>query len=215
MQGLRNGPRGRAPFAQWFYALHASAEFSDRAPDARDVLGQLARARIVHQEDNPTVAFAARYDPRFVAMRRSGAWEQAHPWIEAFLAGDRLHELLPDILAAYPLALGDGPRLAFVARAGAPPFLCMPDSAEVACCALLPTSVPPHLVDALDNFRAIHGLIVRGGGKRVLSGWTTMMDERALDEHYGDRAEAWAKARRTHDPRGVLDSPLVAPEQKR
>jgi cytokinin dehydrogenase len=210
VQGLRDGPHGRAPFAQWFYALHVTVEFDGRAPSASEVLGENERFRLVHQEDSATIAFAARYDPRFMSMRRSGAWTQAHPWVEAMLPGDKLHELLPAILAAYPVAFGDGPRLAFVERSGTPPFVSMPVGPEVVCCALLPTSVPPHLLaDALDRLRAIHGLIVRGGGKRVLSGWTTMMDDRALVEHYGERAEDWASARRELDPRGVLDSPLT------
>jgi cytokinin dehydrogenase len=210
VQGLRDGPRGRGPFAQWFYALHVTVEFDDRAPSASEVLGNLDRFRVVHEEDSATVAFAARYDPRFVSMRRSGAWTQAHPWVEAMLPGDKLHELLPAILAAYPVAFGDGPRVAFVERSGTPPFVSMPLGPEVACCALLPTGVPPHLLaDTLDTLRGIHGLIVRGGGKRVLSGWTTMMDERALDEHYGERAADWSSVRRALDPHGILDSPLT------
>lgn len=210
VQGLRDGPRGRAPFAQWFFGLHVTLEFDDRASSDSEVLGDLDRFRVVHQEDSATVAFAARYDPRFVSMRRSGAWTQAHPWVEAMLPGEKLHELLPAILAAYPVAFGDGPRLIFVERSGAPPFLSLPAGPEVACCAILPTGVPPHLLaDTLDAMRAIHGLIVREGGKRVLSGWTTMMNARALDEHYGERAEDWTSARRTLDPRGVLASPLT------
>ena len=40
---------------------------------------------LVHVDVGETVAFAARYDPRFSAMRRSGAWLQPHPWVEALL----------------------------------------------------------------------------------------------------------------------------------
>jgi cytokinin dehydrogenase len=212
IQGLRRGPRAlRTPFARWFYALHVTVEWGARGPEAEEVLAGLSAFRLVHLEDGSTAEFAARYDPRFAAMRRSGAWTQPHPWVEAFVSGNELAELLPEILALYPLAFGDGPRLLFVERERTPPYLSMPAAPEVACCALLPTGIPPHLLDdTLEAFRAIHGLIVAAGGKRVLSGWTTMMDQPALDAHYGERALEWAAARSSLDPSGVLDSPLTA-----
>ncbi|HVY44583.1 MAG TPA: hypothetical protein VHB21_01840, partial [Minicystis sp.] len=167
--------------------------------------------RLVHLEDDETVAYAARYDARFAAMRISGAWEQAHPWVEAMLPGPAIAEILRAILEVYPLFLGDGPRLLFVNPRGAPPRLKLPESDEVACTAMLPVAVPAHLVaDALDAFTTIHRHIVSRGGKRVLSGWTAMMDQAALDEHFGDSAAERARARGRLDPRGVLNSPLCA-----
>jgi len=211
VQGLRNGPTGRAPFAQWFYALHVSLEYEPgAAPEAPEALAGIELFRLVHVEDNDTVAFAARYDARFAAMKRSGAWLQAHPWVEAMLPGDRLQEILTAVLSIYPLAFGDGPRLLFVDRRRAPPFLRMPEGSVVACCALLPVGVPEHILPAaLDALRRIHRTIVGAGGKRVLSGWITMMDEAALLEHFGEQAAAWSSARRALDPKGVLDSPLT------
>ena len=211
VQGLRNGPNGRVPFAEWFYGLHVSLEHDPgQAPEQAEALAGLDFFRLVHVEDNDTVAFAARYDARFAGMRNSGAWLQPHPWVEAMLPGDRLHEILPAVLEAYPLAFGDGPRLLFINRHRAPPFLRMPEGPSVACCALLPVGVPRHILpSALDALRSIHRTIVAAGGKRVLSGWITMMDEAALLEHFGEQAAAWTSARRALDPKGVLDSPLT------
>lgn len=211
VQGLRAGPRGRSPFAQWFYALHVTVEHEPGcAPEAAELLAGLGVFRLVHVEDGDTVAFAARYDPRFSSMRKSGAWAQPHPWVEALLPGDRVHEILPALLEVYPVALGDGPRLLFVNRHGAPPFLRMPEGPEIACCAILPVGIPSHLLpDTLDALRTIHARIVAAGGKRVLSGWITMMNEAALQDHYGEQSAAWAAAKDALDPRGVLDSPLT------
>jgi cytokinin dehydrogenase len=209
--GLRQTTEGRRPFAHWMYGLHASFEYDGVAPDERAVLGSLDNPRVLRHEDCDTVAYASRYDARFAAMRRSGAWSQPHPWVEAMLPGDKLSALLPEVLALYPPSFGDGPRLLFVARARTPPFLSLPAASEIACCALLPTGLPPHLHDdTLREFRAIHDIFVAAGGKRVLSGWTTMMDQRALDAHYGERAAAWAAARRSLDPARVLDTPVTS-----
>lgn len=210
--GLRATPHGRGPFAQWFYGLHVTVEHEPgSAPEAGQVLAGLDPYRLVHVEDGDTVAFAARYDSRFTGMRRSGAWEQPHPWVEAMLPGDTVHELLAAILDVLPLAFGDGPRFLFVNRRRVPPFLKMPAGRDVGCIAILPVGVPNHVLpDALEALRTIHHRIVAGGGKRVLSGWITMMDERALGEHFGEEEGAWADARREIDPKGVLDAPLVA-----
>jgi cytokinin dehydrogenase len=213
VQGVRRGPRGPAPFAQWFYALQVTVEHeAGHAPRSEDVLAGIDGFRLVHQEDGETLAFAARYDGRFAAMRKSGAWNQPHPWVEAMLPGERAAEILTAILELYPPVLGDGPRIFFLNRAGAPPFLSMPDSAEVLCCALLPAVIPPHMLsDTLGAFRTIHERMVAAGAKRFLSGWITMMDDAALDAHFGDRAAAWHAARRQLDPGGLLDAPLTAP----
>src|SRR5205085_5446025 len=72
VQGLRAGPTGRVPFAEWFYALHVSLEYDPgHAPEQPEALAGLGLFRLVYIEDNDTVAFAARYDARFAAMKRS------------------------------------------------------------------------------------------------------------------------------------------------
>jgi cytokinin dehydrogenase len=211
VQGLRESARGRRPFAQWFYALQVTVEYDPgHPPQASEVLRGLTPFRLVHTDDGDTVAFAARYDSRFTTMRKSGAWTQPHPWVEALLRGDTVHEILPIVLDLLPLALGDGPRLLFVNRRRSPPFLKMPDGPEVACCAILPVGIPAHILpDVLDALREVHRSIVAAGGKRVLSGWITMMDAAALRDHYGDQDAPWAATKQELDPRGVLDSPLL------
>ena len=159
VQGLRQGPGGRVPFAEWFYGLHVTLEHEPGpGPAQSEALAGLGLFRLVHVEDNDTVAFAARYDARFAGMRRSGAWLQPHPWVEAMLPGDRLQEILPTVLEAYPLAFGDGPRLLFVDRrrsplpadAGGPVgrLLCAASGrgsrAYSACCARRPPPHPSH-----------------------------------------------------------------------
>jgi cytokinin dehydrogenase len=212
VQGMRRGPRGPAPFAQWFYALHATVEHeTGREPAADEVLAGLEGFRLVHQEDVDTVEFAARYEGRFTAMRRSGAWQQPHPWVECLLPGATAAKTLKAILELYPPVLGDGPRIFFIARDGAPPSLSMPDDREVLCCGLLPAAIPAHMLpDTLAAFRQIHERITEAGAKRLLSGWIAMMDEAALDANRGHRATEWHRTRLRLDPLGVLDSPLTS-----
>jgi hypothetical protein len=125
------------------------------------------------------------------------------------LPGDGVPQILGGVLELLPLAFGDGPRFLFVNRRRVPPFLKMPESGDVGCIAILPVVIPPHVLpDALEALRRIHHRIVEGGGKRVLSGWITMMDERALADHFGAQNAAWIASRRELDPKGVLDAPL-------
>jgi len=212
IQGLRMSARGRVPFAQWFYALHVTFEHeAGRAPEAAAALAGIEGFRLLHTDDGDTVAFAPRYDGRFVAMRRSGAWELPHPWVEALLPGAKLAEIFRSILEVYPLGIGDGPRLMFVSRDRVPPFVAAPEGEDVGCCAMLPVGIAAHMLsDVLDAMREIHRRIVAAGGKRVLSGWTTMMNAADLRAHFGARADDWSRVLRQLDPNGVLDSPLTA-----
>jgi cytokinin dehydrogenase len=212
VQGLRNGVHGRRPFARWFFGLHVTVEHEPgAAPDPATILRGLERCELVHLEDWDTVAFASRHDERFAAMRRSGAWLQKHPWVEAFLPAAAAEEILAEILARYPAVLGDGPRLLFVDPSNVPDFVALPDAEEIACLALLPAAIPPHMFSAtLEAFLGIHHIMLEHGGKRVLSGWTTMMDDDALSQHYGARRVRLAAIRAMLDPIGVLDTPITA-----
>ncbi|MEW5849459.1 MAG: FAD-binding oxidoreductase [Myxococcota bacterium] len=210
VQGLHNTPAGRRPLPQWFYALHVSREYHDAPPDGDEVLSGLRPYRRIHVEDNDTGAFAARYEPRFEVMRRTGAWQEAHPWLEAFVPVASLGALLPRVLAALPLFLGDGHRLMFVNTRQAPRALALPQAPEVAALAVLPAGLNAAFTeDALRALGAVHHALLQAGGKRYLSGWLGMMDAAAWRQHHGAGWDAWVAARRRWDPAGVLDSVLT------
>ena len=210
LQGTRNTPAGRRPFAQWFYALHVGIEYEpDNAPEASTALEGLRPYRVVHMEDNETARFPLRFDPRFESMLRTGAFEQAHPLFECLLPVSVLNELLPRLLDALPLSIGDGHRVYRVAPGDLPRYFMTPDGPEYACFAVLPTGVAaPLLDDVLKAMRRVHTLCMEAGGKRYLAGWLAMIDREGWRAHYGDRHEAWLAAKRQYDPRHILQSML-------
>jgi cytokinin dehydrogenase len=210
IQGMRNTPVGRRPFAQWFYALHVGIEYEPgNVPEASTALEGLRPYRVVHVEDNETPRFPLRFDPRFETMHRTGAFQQAHPLFECLLPASVLGELLPKLLDALPLSIGDGHRVYRVAPRDLPRFFMVPDAPEYACFAVLPTGVPaPFLEDVLKAMRRVHAMCMEAGGKRYLAGWLAMIDAEGWRAHYGDRHEAWLAAKRQFDPRHVLQSAL-------
>ena len=210
VQGFRNGPRGRRPFAHWFYGLHITIEHeAGAAPEAGEALEGLRPFRVVHVEDAETVGFAARYEPRFEGMRRSGAWSQPHPWVEALLPGSAAEELVPRLLEDLSLTLGEVHRLFFVAKRNPRPLFMMPEAEEIVGFAVLPVGVAPHsLDDALNALRAVHARVVAAGGKRYPSGWLAMMNEDSWRSHFGERFTEWQTAKRELDPASILRSTL-------
>lgn len=210
IQGMRNTPVGRRPFAQWFYTLHVGIEYEPgSAPEAATVLQGLSPYRVVHTEDNETARFPLRFDPRFESMLRTGAFAQAHPLFECLLPVSVLKDLVPKLLEALPLSIGDGHRVYRVANRDLPRFFMTPDAPEYACFAVLPTGVPaPLLEDVLKAMRRVHAMCMEAGGKRYLAGWLGMIDREGWRAHYGDRHEAWLAAKRQYDPRHILQSAL-------
>ncbi len=194
-----------------FFALHASYEHERGAPPTDEqVLRDVAPYRRSRGPELDTLAFASRYEPRFEAMVRTGAWELAHPWVEAFLPAESLGELLPRVLAELPPFLGDGHRILLFRNHDLPPFLAVPSgAAELAAFAILPVGVPAGVQDdaRLALLRADR-ILREAGGKRYLSGWLGPMDEDAWKAHHGPRHHAWLEAKRTLDPRGIFTSSL-------
>jgi cytokinin dehydrogenase len=205
VQGLRNVPGGRRPFARWFYGLHLSVEHDgDALPDRAAMLAGLQPRWCVHEEENGAAAYAARADPRFEAMAKAGAFALPHPWLECLVPFESVPELLPRVLEMLPLVLGDGHRVALLAKQGAPPLFALPDAQNVALIAVLPMGVPPNvLADVLPALRAVNSLLLDRGGKRYLAGWLEL-DEAGWRAHYGDRYAKLLDVKRRFDPNGVL-----------
>lgn len=210
VQGLRKTPAGRRPFAHWFYGLYISIEYEPgAAPEASSALAGLHYYRRIHVEDDDSANFPARYDPRFEMIRRTGAMQQPHPIFECILPVNVLADLLPRVLDALPLTLGDGHRLIFLAPREMPRFFMTPANSEAAIFAVLPTGVAPiFLDDTLKALKAVHQMCMDAGGKRYLAGWLGMMDSAAWRAHYGERYDEWVAAKRKFDPNGVLGSAL-------
>jgi cytokinin dehydrogenase len=209
VQGMRNTPIGRRPFAKWFYGLHVSVEHDGAPPSANEALAGLKQRWVVHEEDNDQASFAARADPRFEMMMQTGAFSQPHPWLECLLPMAALPELLPRVLEALPLALADGLRLAPLVTAQHPPLIAVPGTPENAMVAVLPIAVqPPSLPSTLEALRAVNELLLSAGGKRYLAGWLEM-NEDGWKRHYGGAYDTWILAKQRLDPDGVFGSMLT------
>jgi cytokinin dehydrogenase len=209
--GLRNTPMGRRPFAQWFFAIHAGFEFGpdDGPPDQAASLAGLHPYRFLLAEDDATEAFQARYDPRFEAMRRTGADRQAHPFLTAFLPFRAMRDLLPRLLQALPLSMGDGHRLFVLAPSQLPRFFMVPREEPVVAFAVLPAGVHPAFADdVIAALHGVHDLMVEAGGKRYVADWLGSVDRAAWKAHFGERFEEWTALKGWFDPQGVFTSAL-------
>ena len=213
VQGTRKGPQGRRPFVHWFYGLYISYEHDPGSPPNQDVaLAGLKPYRVLHIEDDEAAsALAARFEARYELMHRSGGWDQPHPVLECFLPVDRVADVVPAVLDALPMTLGDGHRVLMVNTNGLPKALAVP-SGDVAILAVLPFGVPrPLLDDALNGIQKAHAILLAAGGKRYLAGWLDKMDADAWRRHYGEYYDAWVEAKRSFDPNGILCSSLLPP----
>jgi cytokinin dehydrogenase len=208
-QGMRGTGGQRSGFVHWFFPLHVAIEFDDEEPKLPD---GIAPYRVLAVEDDDIGFFPGRHDARFETMRRIGAWDRAHPYVSAFIDREALAEVLPAVLDALPLSLGDGYRGGFLFdRADAPPLLALPSSDDLAFFSIMyPQIAPEQLADALDVHQAISDLLTGAGGKRYAADWMGEMDAAAWRVRLSDRYEAWMVARRTYDPNDVFRSALLS-----
>jgi cytokinin dehydrogenase len=207
-KGFRR-PNDTGARVQWLYGLQIGFEYDVDPPDPTAALAGLTHADVVHIDDETAAEFALRYQPRFDGMHRSGAWHQAHPWLECLIPTAALGAILPPVLAALPPSLGDGHRILWVETTPRPPFFAMPPSERVVCFAVLPPGVAAaEREDVLPALAHVDRLLRDVGGKRYLSGWLGAMTEDRWREHHGEEYPRWVELKRRFDPDGLLRSAL-------
>lgn len=209
IQGLKNG----RPFVLWFYGLQVSFEFAneDEKSLAAAVVQKLNPYKRLGEEIADTAAFSFRFDPRFQAMRQSGAFTLPHPWMEFLLPTEKLEILVPEILNKLPLAMGDGHRLVFINSNHLPENFQIPGAKSVVAFAALPTSVPPpQLKDVLSKLKELHDFVIANGGKRYLSGWLGMMQYADWQKHWDAKFTSWTDQKNKFDPNHLFRSKLFA-----
>lgn len=211
-QGLRSTSTGRRPFAHWFYGLYVSYEYDNPArPPDDSALSGLQHYKHVHTEDEGSATFPGRYDTRFATMFKTGASNLPHPVFECLLPVSRIPDVLPVILDALPLTMGDGHRLMFISKHNLPKFFVTPPEEEIACFAVHPTGVPTiFLEEALKAVETIHAIAMEAGGKRYLPGWLGMMDKNAWKHHYGPLYDDFLATEKRFDPDNVFSSVLLS-----
>ncbi|MEO8180752.1 MAG: hypothetical protein ABI895_18110 [Deltaproteobacteria bacterium] len=212
--GLQKFGAGRRPLFRWFYGIQFSVEHEeDVEPKVKEILKRLSCFEVVHQESDGHQGFLDRYQARFESMRRSGAWDQAHPWFECVLPLQRAPEFIAELLAMLPPTFGDGHRLFSINGASNPRYLQLPvgeDNTSLAV-AVLPTGVPDSsLGTALEFVQHATELVHRCGGKRYLSGWLGTPDTAFWQRHYGGLYGEWEATKRSLDPNDVLTSQLFS-----
>jgi cytokinin dehydrogenase len=203
VQGLRKGPTGRRqPYALWSYGLHASVEHDGRDPETLQSSG-----RLIHVEDDDAAAFASRYDVRFDVMRATGAWDQAHPWLECMLPLSVAAEVVPRALDMMSVLLGDGHRMTLLADRPVPTSIALPDDRPLVSFAVLPLSVPPYFLErGLALLSAVNDLLLHAGGKRYVSGW---MFQPSWANHFAQQEDEINRRKQRFDPGGVFEAMLT------
>jgi len=208
-KGFRGGLPGYRSHVQWLYGIQVGFEYDREPHDQTEALRELSPWRVVHVDDEPVIEFVNRYQPRFDGMRRSGAWQQLHPWLECLLAPDRLAALLPVILDELPPSLGDGHRLIRVATGARPPFFAAPEGDQAVCFAVLPAGISEgDRGEVIPALARADRLLREAGGKRYLSGWLGFMDEARWREHLGEEYDRWLALKRRFDPGRIFRSAL-------
>jgi cytokinin dehydrogenase len=209
-QGLRKTTTGRCPLVHWLYGLHVSVEFEpSHPPQAEQILEGLRYNRLLHTDDDATVAYMARYDLRFQTMQQSGAWQQPHPWFDCILPLDVASEVIPQILDLLPSFFGDGHRVILLGDRETSRFFIRPDRFPACLFAILPTGIPESLLSsALAALSDVNDLVIRYGGKRYLSGWLGTMTPQTWTLHFGHQYDDWQRLKQLYDPNHVLCSAL-------
>lgn len=206
--GIQKGERGYQPTTKWAYSLHVAYE-RERAPEVGAVVAGLRSSRVVKEESDSLSSFLARFDSRFAAMKQTGAWGQAHPWMECVLSADRAADCIEGALRRLPPFLGDGQRIFVLPKQRYPKLFALPQASSLVGFAVLPAGVPAPLEPpARAAIEAISAAMVGQGAKRYLSGWLGRPDDAYWRGHYGDLYADWVGLKQRFDPNGVLGSVL-------
>lgn len=211
-RGVRFDDAGQRPFAHWLYGLEVGVEHAagEGESSLARALGGVDRGRTVAAGELAVEYFAERYEPRFSAMLASGAWNDAHPWFEAFLPLPSLPGLLPQLLERLPLDMGDGHRVLLVANRAVPGLVPLPAGELCAMFGALPMGIPAARADAVRrSLEATSDLVLEHGSSRYLSGWLGPGGPSTLDKMMGARSQRFHVLRARFDPDQRLSSVLL------
>ena len=210
-QGLRKMGPTRLPFAEWFYPMHLTVEYSSEPPDADKVLEGLSFYRKSHVEDITTLEYLFRLEPLFEMWRDSGTWNLTHPWMEVVLPWVTAGRYIRGVLQDFPphLLVG-GHVLLWPCRGTASdaPMFMHPGGDFVMGFGILP-AIPKRLTgQVLPLLQRASDLSMEVGGKRYLSGWVDF-DEGRWKSHFGEKWEQVVAWKRFYDPKGILNPGFI------
>ncbi|MBI2786363.1 MAG: FAD-binding oxidoreductase [Legionella longbeachae] len=207
IQGAKLSEKGRAPFAQWLYAIHASLEYDNHAPNFID-LG-LNPWQLLHTQDELIHSYLHRHDSRFSAMKMTGQWELQHPWYECFIQGTQL-ENLEELLATLPVHYANVVHIVPIAPCSSSGFFQLPKNKDIFSLMILNPGLPPSLIPScLETIKKLDGTFLDQGGKRYLSGYLgESPDIKFWRNHFAEHYSDWIKLKKLYDPQNIFCSVL-------
>ncbi|AKU97373.1 putative oxidoreductase [Labilithrix luteola] len=209
-RGMRATPNGPQPYTYWTYGLHLSGDVElMNSASVRNLIGSLGAIRRIDEHEADFFSFQKRMEPRFQGMVKTGAWNEAHPWVEALIPLDGAEALLQRMFDMLPAEVGDGHRFMMVdPQRVTENFMC-PPGRRVGLLGIFPVAFARSSLDgvirALDR---ITGLTLEAKGRRYVSGWLGSDPAGYLRAHFGERYGQWLEMRRRYDPQGIFRSSL-------
>ncbi len=198
--GLRPGKETFVPLRRWQPTLHLALARGRLPADLR-------AEEVLYEEPTNLWAYLNRHEPRFDFMRRSGAWDQAHPWMEWILPEADAAQSIEMALSSLPPFFGDGHRVFVLPARRYAPFFALPEGDRFVGFAVLPVGIArEQLPLALAAAARVDAALRSRGAKRYLSGWLGDTDTEYWRGHFGDLYEAWLEAKARHDPQGTFAS---------
>lgn len=154
--------------------------------------------------------FLDRIAPFIAALKEAGVWTHAHPWVDLMLPGSSAADLAAPLLEALtPAALGPGGVILFyplLRERLTTPLLRTTDE-DVSYLFDILSSAPPDDTAAIDRTlarnRAAFHTVTAAGGTHYPVGSVPLTPE-DWRTHFGPAWPAFATAKRTYDPNGVL-----------
>lgn len=201
-------------FAYWLFPLHLTVEVDDdEVVDDDAMLAGLKFHKHLHTEVLSQNDNLNRAQPKFDLMKRSGAWEQPHPWMDTIVPWNISQVFIEQMLEAFPPnALGPlGQILFWPSRTDTSnlPMLPTPSSEFVVGLGILAT-VPEFAKEVIaKRIGQVSKFSEQIGSKRYLSGIITYETTEEWQSHYGDVWPAIVEGKQTYDPNRILSPGLI------
>jgi cytokinin dehydrogenase len=210
-QGFRSIGQASIEFAEWFFPVQLTVEYSKRKLPKDDLdLSNLRFYRRVDVEDRALSEFVYRQEPLFSRWKENGTWKLPHPWMDALLPWSVAGPYLRGILRSFPPELlVHGQMILWPCRLNSGGSLFQQPKGELVICYGIHTSVPSsRLSMALPMLDKASDLCMEVGGKRYLSGWVDFEHE-DWKRHFGGAWETILKLKKFHDPKALLNPGFI------
>lgn len=208
LQGIKLATGKRRPFAQWLFAIHASVEYENTAPELIDVFSAIQPWKLIQSQDESIDSYLHRHDSRFEVMKLTGQWELVHPWYECFVSKQLLNENLDELLAELPLHYVSILQVVPLANRQQTGFFMLPKVEDVFELMILNPGIHPVLLPScLQVIEVLDAKFLKQGGKRYLSGYIgKQLKSNYWQNHFGPLYKDWIGLKEKYDKQQVFCS---------